>query len=301
MHNELKKRVEDEIKNIQNNKFNRILLDCNQEHNKIYKIIKSRKHVNLPNLNPIIPGGRKLVSPLSKAEAIADVFESNHNNPLSKTLVRHTRLVDNSVKSYFNSPPRNPKDCPSIETNEIPTTVKNLKTNKAGGLDGVNVRLLKRLPVAAIHLLSLTFSMCVQNAYFPDAWKEAKTIPIQKPGKDRRCVTSYRPIALLSCIGKLFERIIHKRLYAEMEFLDCIPNFQFGFRPGHSTVHALRYLTDAIRAAFRAGLTTAALYFDVAKAFDSVWHNGLIHKMIQLGFSDYIIRLTASYLKGSQV
>lgn len=82
-----------------------------------------------------------------------------------------------------------------------------------------------------------------------------------------------------------------------MEFLDCIPNFQFGFRPGHSSVHALRYLTDAIRAAFRAGLTTAALYFDVAKAFDSVWHNGLIHKMIQLGFSDYIIRLTASYLK----
>lgn len=295
--NELKKRVDLEIKNILNNKFHRILLDCNQQHNKIYKVIKNRKHINLPNLNPPTPGGRRLVSPLSKAEAIADVFENNHNNSLATSLVRHTREVNNSVKSYLNSPPQNPQDCPPIEIGEIATTIRNLKTNKAGGLDGVNVRLLKKLPVVAIHLLALTFTMCVQNAYFPDAWKQAKTIPIPKPGKDRRSVTSYRPIALLSCIGKLFERIIHARLYAEMEFLECIPNFQFGFRRGHSTVHALRYVTDTIKAAFRAGKTTAALYFDVAKAFDSVWHNGLTYKMIQLGFSDWIIRLTSSYLK----
>lgn len=295
--NELKKKVNLEISNILNAKYSKILLDCNQQHNKIYKVIKNRKHVNLPNINPLTPGDRKHVSLLSKAEVIADNFEKNHNNPLANSLVNHTRIINDSVKSYLNSPPHNPEECPPIHINEVATTIKLLKINKAAGLDKINTRLIKRLPVVAIHLLSLTFSMCINNSYFPDTWKIAKTIPIPKPGKDRRDVTSYRPIALLSCLGKLFERIINSRLYAEMEFLDCIPNTQFGFRRQHSTVHALTFLTSHIKSAFRMGKTTAALYFDVAKAFDSVWHNGLIHKMIQVGFSDWIIRLTASFLK----
>lgn len=120
------------------------------------------------------------------------------------------------------------------------------------------VRHIKRLRIVAIHLLAILFSMCVKMAYFPITWKIAKTIPIPNPGKDRKEITSYRPIALLSCLGKLFERIIHSRMSAEMEVLNCIPDFQFGFRRGHSTVHALRYLTDFIKRSYSLRQTTAA-------------------------------------------
>lgn len=296
LHNIFKKKVIEEIKQIQNLKYSKILLDCNQDHNKIYKVIKNKRHVNLPNLNSMAPGSRRLVSPVSKAEAIATNFEKNHRNTLERCYIAHSKLVNNSIRSFKLSPPQNPEDCPTIGVNEIATTIKNLKINKAGGLDGVLVRHIKRLPVVAIHLLAVLFSSCVKMAYFPNSWKIAKTIPIPKPGKDRKEIISYRPIALLSCLSKLFERIIHTRLNAEMEAMDCIPDFQFGFRRGHSTVHALRYLTDFIRHSYSLRQTTAALYFDVAKAFDQVWHEGLLYKMLQLGFSDWIVRLITSFL-----
>ena len=215
LYNEFKRRVELEIKNIQNNKFLRILVDCNEQHNKIYKVIKNRRHVNLPNLNPMVPGDRKHVSPLSKAEAIAGNFLNNHTNHLVGAHVTHTRMVNNSVKSLLNSPPRDPTECPIIDVNEVATTIRKLKNNKAGGLDGINTRLLKKLPPVAIHLITLVFTVCIRNAYFPKSWKIAKTIPIPKPGKDRKNISSYRPIALLTCLGKLFERVIHSRLYGD--------------------------------------------------------------------------------------
>lgn len=297
MHNILKRRAEQEKNNILNNKFTKIILECNKENNKIYKIIKNRRHVNIPHLNPVIPGNRRLTSQKSKAEALADSFENNHNNPLSRTGIAHTRLVNRSVEEFIVSDTQGDNPSPTIDINEVATLVKNLKINKASGLDNICPRIIKRLPVVAFHLLALIYTSCLKNAYFPDCWKIAKTIPIPKPNKNRREVSSYRPIALLSVFSKMLERTIYHRLVLEMEDHQCIPPFQFGFRLAHSAVHAIKYLIDYIRAALKSKKTVAALYFDVAKAFDAVWHNGLIYKMLQIGFSNWLIRITVSFLR----
>lgn len=206
-------------------------------------------------------------------------------------------MVNRTVKEFLSSDTQSDNPSPKIEINEVATLIKSLKINKASGLDDISPRLVKKLPVVAFHLLSLIFTFCLKNAYFPNAWKTAKTIPIPKPNKNRREVGSYRPIALLNIFSKIFEKTIHHRLQAEIEYLDCIPSSQFGFRIGHSTVHAVKYLINFIRTALRQTKTVAALYFDIAKAFDTVWHNGLIFKMLRLGFSNWLIRIIISFLQ----
>lgn len=126
----------------------------------ISSVIKNKNHVHLPSLDSPNPGGRKLTSPQAKAEAIAANFATNHENTLANSLVRHTQHVNNTVKQFLNRPMDN-SDCPSVTINEVASLIKGIKINKASGLDEINGRLIKHLPVVAIHLIALTFTFFV--------------------------------------------------------------------------------------------------------------------------------------------
>lgn len=289
----LKKLVNEEKHRLLNHKFEKILLECNDNNNRIYKVIKNRNHTNIPNFKPVVPGGRHITTGQGKADVLADTFENNHSNPLENSLIQHTRTVNNFVR---NLPLSNTVSPPRIHIDEVAYNVGILKVNKASGLDGVSARLIRKLPVAGIHLLTIIFNFCLVNSYFPTEWKRAKTIAIPKPGKTRSLSTSYRPIALLSILSKIFERIVLSRIIVEAHDLNCIPDFQFGFRANHSTTHALKYITDFIEEKLGCSETIGILYFDVQKAFDSVWHQGLIYKLHIFGFPDWIRNLVKSFL-----
>lgn len=98
------------------------------------------------------------------------------------------------------------------------------------------------MPRKAFIALNHIFNACMKCAYFPTAWKNAKVIAIQKHGKDPFNPSSYRPISLLSSLGKIFERILLKRLNMHIENDVIIPNQQFGFRKAHSCNHQLATL-----------------------------------------------------------
>ena len=114
-------------------------------------------------------------------------------------------------------------------------------------------------------------------------WKLANVTPIYKKG-DKQLVTNYRPISLLPICGKLFEKIIF--------------NNQSGFRPGDSTTNQLLYLVNEIHEAFEnsKSLEIRAVFLDISKAFDKVWHEGLIFKLKQNGISGSLLTLFENYL-----
>jgi hypothetical protein len=87
-------------------------------------------------------------------------------------------------------------------------------------------------------------------SYFPEKWKHAKIIAIGKPGKDKKCPLNYRPISLLSVVGKIFEKLIKTRLNSHIESMNIIPNIQFGFRPKHSTSHQIFRIIKYIKSKF---------------------------------------------------
>ncbi|MBJ5664545.1 reverse transcriptase family protein, partial [Salmonella enterica subsp. enterica serovar Infantis] len=119
---------------------------------------------------------------------------------------------------------------------------------------------------------------CWKLSYFPRAWKKAVIINILKPGKDVHNPENYRPISLLPIPGKILEKTILKRFQDFAEEHALIPNYQFGFRARHSCNLQLMRKVETILTAWNKNSQVAVCYFDIARAFDSVWHLGLVWK-----------------------
>ena len=118
-------------------------------------------------------------------------------------------------------------------------------------------------------------------------------------GKPLDSPASFRPISLTSCVSKLFERIILSRLLFFLESNSILSPRQAGFRPGRSTLDQIFYLSQSISDGFnkpRPGSRTIFSTTDFSKAFDSVWHPALFHKLISAGFSPCFARWTQSFL-----
>ncbi|GBP27127.1 Probable RNA-directed DNA polymerase from transposon X-element [Eumeta japonica] len=107
-------------------------------------------------------------------------------------------------------------------------------TRKAPGLVGISNKAIKCFSIPLLSLLVAIFNVCIKKCYFTPAWKEAEFIGIHKPGKPRDLLASYRPISLLSGLGKLFEKILKTRLSDHLLGKGLIIDEQFGFRPAHS-------------------------------------------------------------------
>ena len=99
-----------------------------------------------------------------------------------------------------------------ISKNEVCDVIKCLKLNKASGPDGISHLLLQRTVDSISGPLCLLFNLSLYNCVYPSMWKNANVMPLFKKG-DCSLVSNYRPISLISCVGKLFERVVYKHLY----------------------------------------------------------------------------------------
>ena len=96
-------------------------------------------------------------------------------------------------------------------------------------------------------------------------------------------VSNYRPISLLSCVGKVMERCVFKTLNNYFIEHNVITPFQSGFKSGDSTVNQLLKLYDSFSSALDSSKEIRVIFVDISKAFDKVWHKGLITKLQRVG------------------
>ena len=145
--------------------------------------------------------------------------------------------------------------------------------------------------------LRIFFRNILATAIYPDIWKLAKVTPNFKKG-DKQLIQNYRPISLLPICGKTFEKIVFNNLYKHLTTHHLISKNQSGFRPGDSTTNQLIDLVNDIHRAFDStkSLEVRAIFLDISKAFDKVWHDGLIFKMRQSGVSGRLLKLFQNYL-----
>jgi len=116
--------------------------------------------------------------------------------------------------------------------------------------------------------------------YFLPDWKTSKTLMFLKPEKPSDQVSSYRPIQLTSVFSKVLERIIVKRLHNHLTDQQLLPISQAGFRPIFSINDQLLRLTNIITNHYNRSKPSCLVLFDLEKAFDKVWHKGLISKLL---------------------
>ena len=118
---------------------------------------------------------------------------------------------------------------------------------------------------------------------FPDSWREALLLPIPKPGKDHYNPLNYRPIALTSCICKTVERMVNERLVWYLEKYKILTKLQCGFRTNRGTIDQLIRLETFVRDAFANGDHLVAVFFDLAKAYDTTWKYGILEDLYNMG------------------
>lgn len=194
--------------------------------------------------------------------------------------------------------PKNPELYEIILTPlEVKATMKKLKRNKATGPDHIHNFLLVTAADVLAGPLTLFFNRCLRVGVFPNCWKHAHVTPIYKKG-DRDNCTNYRPVSLLSCVGKLLERCIHTHLYEFFTGNNILSSAQSGFIRGDSTIFQLLSIYNNYIVNYDRNITTQAVYFDLSKAFDRVWHRGLLLKLEANGIRGPLLRFIENYLSG---
>ena len=206
-------------------------------------------------------------------------------------------IANNSILPTFNFLTDKRIDQISIRKDEIVSLVRNLNPNKASGSDEISAQMLLVCDDTVGTPLKLILENILISSSYPDVWKLANITPIFKKG-DKQSIVNYRPISLLPICGKIFEKIIFNNLYSYLNVNNLITINQSGFRPEDSTTNQLLFLVDEIHQAFEdpKSLEVRAVFLDISKAFDKVWHDGLIFKLKQNGISGRLLQLFENYL-----
>ena len=189
--------------------------------------------------------------------------------------------------------------CSSFSPAEFLAAASNLSSSTATGPDKVAYLMLKHLPRSGMDFLLYIFNLSWSLHSFSSIWKTSSIIPIHKMGKPLDSLASFRPISLTSCVSKLFERIILSHLLFFLESNSILSPRQADFRPGRSTLDQILYLFPSIWDGFnkpRPVSRTILSTIDFSKAFDSVLHPALFHKMISAGLPPCFARWTQSFL-----
>ena len=177
------------------------------------------------------------------------------------------------------------------------TKLINLDPSKASGPEGWPILSLKECAQQLSIPLSILFSKSFNSSSLPTTWKEAFVTPIYKKG-DCTLVSNYRPISLTSPIVKIMESIIRDRIQEHMITNDLFTPYQHGFTVGKSCVTQLLTAVDFWTKSLKDSCAVDVIYFNLAKAFDSVPHTRLLTKLEAYGLTEKLLGWLRSYLVG---
>ena len=185
-----------------------------------------------------------------------------------------------------------------ISEEKILNIIRSLNPNKAHGWDEISVRMIKLSDSALVIPLKMIFENCLRRGIFPEIWKYANVVPVHKKS-EKNLKGNYRPISLLPVFGKILEKLIYDSLYSHLTSCDLLNPCQSGFRHGDSTINQLLSITHTIFKAFDCNppCDVRSVYLDISKAFDRVWHDGLLFKLERCGISGQLLFLVKSFLK----
>ena len=173
---------------------------------------------------------------------------------------------------------------------EVREFMKNLKSGKASGNDSIcNEMIILTKDIIGLTVANL-FSKIIELEYFPNSWSLSLIVPIHKSG-ELDDPNNFRGISLNSCLSKLFTNIMNSRLMDTCEERELIDDNQIGFRKGFRTADHVFTLKTLIDQSFKRKNKLYSCFVDFKKAYDTVWRNGLMYKMLEKGLNSKFVRL----------
>ena len=239
-----------------------------------------------PKIPPLLVNNLFILNCREKAQYFNEYFSQQCNPVINNSVLPLLRFLTNKRLDHL-----------TIKDNEIISLIRKINPNKATGSDGISGQMLLLCDESVTLPLQIIFKNILKTSIYPTIWKLANVTPVFKKG-DKQLIKNYRPISLLPICGKIFEKIIFNNMYTYLHTNNLLTKNQSGFRPGDSTINQLLYLLDEIHQAFDCtkSFEVRAVFLDISKAFDKVWHEGLIFKLEQNGISGDLLKLFRNYL-----
>ena len=158
--------------------------------------------------------------------------------------------------------------------------------------------MIKLCGKSIVKILPMIFNNCINTGTFSDIWKRPNIIAVHKKG-DKQIVNNYRPVSLLPIFGKKFEKLIFNSIMDFLEEYNLLSSNQYGFRQNDSCGSQLLSIVH-IYSSFNChpSLEVRGVFLDISKAFDRVWHEGLLYKIQSTGISGTPLKLIEGFLSG---
>lgn len=289
--NNWQKDINNQLRAHNQENWNNKIENLSMEDNSVWTMVRALKADRTNNM-PLNTKNGKVYTDEEKVKTFAETIEQQFllNSEPKDPQSDYTIISTN--QEYFRNK-EFPNTFQKVTTADIINIIKKLANRKAPGQDCISNVMIKHAPMKIIDQLKDIFNACLEIAYFPDIWKLAIVILFPKPHKNHLDPGNYRPISLLTTFSKILEKIIYKQL---LPYLDFLPSEQFGFRNNLSTTKQLIRIIEYVSQGIYKKEYTAILMLDIAKAFDKVWHEGLLYKLITNNIPKDFILLLKSYL-----
>ena len=184
----------------------------------------------------------------------------------------------------------------AVDETDVLEDLLKLNHRKSAGPDELSPKLVKMCSYSLYKPLTFIYNRSISSGYYPKIFKVAKLVPLYKA--EKHCNPSnYRPISLLNCFDKVFEKLINRQLKDYLKRYDLLYEYQYAFREGYSTDLALLEFNDYVKKEIEKGNFIFTLFIDLKKAFDTVNHLILLKKLEHYGIRGHCNDFFASYLR----
>ena len=300
-YNQVNHKVQEQLKEFREKEISKMADSiCNAENsNKMWKIFNNFKRecndIDEPEAPLITPSGEFTSDNESRCKEFARYLRSVHQTPDSPFFDKQFKeQVDNCIAGQ--SLENEVNSIPFLDVKQLDCLLMETKSHSAPGEDLVTYDILKICSDKTRKVLCQLLNQCLSQNVFPRAWKSAKVRMLAKPGRDKYQASNYRPISLLSCLGKMLERHIYRHLLVELNQKQFFNENQAGFRKNRMTSEHLFRLAQQVNNGFKERKCTLGLFLDVRAAFDSVWKNGLKYKINKIGLTKQMRNILFSFL-----
>ena len=243
--------------------------------------------------NSVLNKSKSAIPPLfNRPEVLSSA--SDKAKLFAKNLSKNSNLDDSGISlPVFPSRTNLKLHNISITPKIVKMVITNLDSSKVSGPDCIPAVVLKNCEPELSYIPAKLFNNCLKASCFPVCWKVSSVVPVFKNVGERSTAKNYQPVSLLSVVSKVFEKLVNNGIVDHLEKCGLFSDFQYGFRSSQSTADLLTVVSDRIARAFNRSGATRAVALDISKAFNRVWHAGLLHKL--KSFKEFQVRYLALF------